>query len=83
MFSSPSAVASGVRPCHGGHVLAERWVGGPSWMRNWAHFGDPDSSPGHLEGRFAYAVKGSAYVPGGDETGCVGFFSLLQGANEE
>ena len=31
---------------------------------------DPEAGPGHLEGRFAYAVKGAAYVPGGDETGC-------------
>ena len=26
--------------------------------------GDAESGPGHLEGRFAYAVKGAAYVPG-------------------
>ena len=46
-------------------------------------FGDPESGPGHLEGRFADAVEGAAYVPGGDKAGCVGFFRLFQGVNEE
>ena len=44
---------------------------------------DPKAGPGHSEGWFAYAVKGAAYVLEGDETGCVGFFSLLQGVNEK
>ena len=42
-----------------------------------------EAGPGHLEGRFANAVKGAAYVPGGDKAGCVGFFRLFQGVNEE
>ena len=41
------------------------------------------AGPGHLEGRFAYAVKGAAYVPGGDKAGCVGFFRLFQSVNEK
>ena len=45
--------------------------------------GDAESGPGHLEGRFAYAVKGAAYVPGRYEAGCVGFFGLFQGINKE
>ena len=45
--------------------------------------GDPKAGPSHLEGRFAYAVECAAYVPGGDEAGCVGFFSLFQGVKEE
>ena len=44
---------------------------------------DPKAGTGHLEGGFADAVKGAAYVPGGDEAGCVGFFCLFQGVNEE
>ena len=44
---------------------------------------DPEAGPGHLEGGFADAVKGTAYVPGGDEAGCVGFFYLFQGVDEE
>ena len=46
-------------------------------------FGDPESGPGHLEGRFADAVEGAAYVPGRDETGGVGFFCMFQGVDEE
>ena len=45
--------------------------------------GDAESGPGHLEGRFAYAAKGAAYVPGRYEAGCVGFFGLFQGVNKE
>ena len=38
---------------------------------------------GHLlEGGFADAVEGAAYVPGGDKAGCVGFFRLFQGVDE-
>ena len=44
---------------------------------------DPEAGPGHLEGGFADAVKSAAYVPGGDKAGCVGFFCLFQGNNEE
>ena len=44
---------------------------------------DPESGPGHLEGRFADAVEGAAYVPGGDEAGGVGFFCMFQGVDEE
>ena len=44
---------------------------------------DPKAGPGHLEGGFADAVKGAAYVPGGDEAGCVGFFCVFQGVDEE
>jgi hypothetical protein len=45
--------------------------------------GDSKACPSHLEGRFAYDIEGVAYVPGGDEAGCVGFFSLFQGVNEK
>ena len=45
--------------------------------------GDSESGPGHLEGRFAYAVEGAAYVPGRYEAGCVGFFGLFQGVDKE
>ena len=44
---------------------------------------DPKAGLGHLEGGFADAIEGAAYVPGGDETGCVGFFGLFQGVHEE
>ena len=44
---------------------------------------DPEAVPSHLEGGFADAVKGAAYVPGGDEAGCVGFFCVFQGVYEE
>ena len=44
---------------------------------------EPKSGPGHLEGRFADAVEGAAYVLGGDEAGCVGFFCVFQGVDEE
>ena len=43
----------------------------------------PEAGLGHLEGGFADAIKGAAYVPGGDEAGCVGFFCVFQGVNEE
>ena len=46
-------------------------------------FRDTESGPGHLEGRFADAVKGAEYVPGGDEAGCVSFFCMFQGVDEE
>jgi hypothetical protein len=45
--------------------------------------GDPKACPGHLEGRFAYAVKGAAYVPGEYEACCVGRFGLFHGVEEE
>ena len=44
---------------------------------------DPKAGPSHLEGKFADAVEGVAYVPGGDEAGCVGFFCVFQGVDEE
>ena len=43
----------------------------------------PKAGPDNLEGGFADAVKGAAYVLGGDKAGCVGFFCLFQGVNEE
>ena len=43
----------------------------------------PEVSPGYLEGGFADAVEGAAYVLGGDEAGCVGFFCVFQGVDEE
>ena len=46
-------------------------------------WGDSESGPSHLKGRFAYAVEGAAYVPGRDEAGCVGFFGVFQGVDEE
>ena len=44
---------------------------------------DPEAGPGHLEGGFADAVKCAAYVPERYEAGCVGYFCLFQGVNEE
>ena len=44
---------------------------------------DPEADPDHLENGLADAIEGAAYVPGGDEADCVGFFCVFQGVDEE
>ena len=65
---------------------AVRWVVGQLWCHQYRVVlerrpirGDSQPGTGHLQSGFADAVECTSDVPGGDETGGMGFFGVFEG----